>query len=94
MGISALMAERSARSFALENGERVECFDDCVSVCLINCERYHTLTDGVLRDFDAKEQAFGVGFEHSGFIELHPCVICAHLAFPFPGLLTTPKLRR
>jgi hypothetical protein len=25
-----------------------------------------------LRDFDATGQGFGVGFEHSGFIELHP----------------------
>jgi hypothetical protein len=85
MGISALMADRSGRSFAFENGERVECFDDCASLCLINCERYHALTDGVLRDFDAIRQAFRVGFEHSGFIELHPRVICAHWRFPFRG---------
>ncbi len=85
MGIPALMADRSGRSFAFENGERVECFDDCASLCLINCERYHTLTDGVLRDFDAIRQAFRVGFEHSGFIELHPRVICAHWRFPFRG---------
>jgi hypothetical protein len=85
MGISALMADRSGRSFAFENGECVECFDDCASLCLINRERYHTLTDGVLRDFDATGQAFGVGFQYSGFIELHPRVICAHRRFPFRG---------
>jgi hypothetical protein len=85
MGISAVMADRSGRSFALENGERVECFDDCAPLDLINRERYHTLTDGVLRDFDATGQAFGVGFEHSGFIELHPRAICAHWRFPFRG---------
>jgi hypothetical protein len=85
MGISALMADRSGRSFALENGERVECFDDCASLRLIDRERYHTLTDGVLRDLDATRQAFGVGFEYRGFIELHPRVICAHWRFPFRG---------
>jgi hypothetical protein len=68
MGISALMADRSGRLFAFENGERVECFDDCASLRRIDRERYHTLTDGVLRDFDTTS--------------------------PFPGLLTTPKLRR
>jgi hypothetical protein len=46
MGISALMADRSGRSFAFENGKRVECFDDCASLRLINRERYHTLTEG------------------------------------------------
>jgi hypothetical protein len=85
MGISALVADRSGRSFAFQNGECVERFDDCASFCLINCECYHTLTDGVLRDFDATGQTFGVGFEHSGFIELHPLVICAHWRFPFRG---------
>jgi hypothetical protein len=83
MDISALMAGRSGRSFAFENGECVECFDDCASLRLINRERYHTLTDGVLCDFDATWQAFGIGFEYSGFIELHPHVICAHWRFPF-----------
>jgi len=83
MCISALMADRSRRSFAFENGERVERLDDCASLLLTNRERYHTLTDGVLRDFDTTWQAFGIGFEYSGFIELHPRVICAHWRFPF-----------
>ena len=78
MGISALMADTSGRSFAFENGKCVERLDDCASLCLINRERYHTLTDGVLRDFDATRQTFGIGFEYSGFIKLHPRVICAH----------------
>ena len=83
MGILALMADGSGRSFAFENRECAECFDDCASLCLINCERYHTSNDVVLRDFDATRQAFGIGFEYSGFIELHPRVICAHWRFPF-----------
>jgi hypothetical protein len=78
MGISALMADGPRRSFALEDGKRIERFDDSTSFRLINRERYHPLSDGILGRFDAVRQELRVCFEHGGFIESHPRVTCAH----------------
>lgn len=78
MGISALLADRPRRSFALEDGKRIERLDDCASFRFINRERDHPLSDCMLGRFDAVRQKLRVCFEHGGFIESHPRVICAH----------------